>query len=248
VRAAHRSLHRTDASPLGYVFQFGEAGGICEVPTLPLVLAGPEESRGAAFFHATGAVCSVPVISHAATGSGFLNAAPDRDGIMRRVPLVIESGNRYYPSLNLAALNLYRQISTLQLATDAYGARRLRLDGHAVPLEGPSLLRLRFRGSGKSFPFVSAEELMDSRVPDTLLRGKIAIIGGSAAGMQNPTVTPVDPMFPDVEIQATAIDNLLQGDSFRRPADALFWELMVVLLVGLSSAILFARTRNWSRE
>jgi PAS domain S-box-containing protein len=227
---------------VGYVFQFGDTGAVCPVPPLPLALAGPKDSWSAAFFHATGAVCSVPAISSAASGSGFLNAAPDRDGTMRRVPLVIESGNRYYPSLDLAALKLYRQISTPQLTTDAYGASRLRLDGRAVPLEGPSLLRLRFRGAPGAFPSLSADDLLADRVPGEPLRGKIAIIGGAAAGMQNPIVTPVAPMFPDVEIQATAIDNLLQGDSFRRPGDALFWELALTLLVGLSSTILFARS------
>ena len=56
-----------------------------------------------------------------------------------------------------------------------------------------------------------------SRAPEELLRGNIAVVGGSAAGMQNPVVTPVDPMFPEVEIQATAIDNLLAGRFFLPP-------------------------------
>jgi len=226
---------------VGYLFQFGGAGGGCPVPPLSLAVTGPEGSRDAAFFHATGAVCSVPAISGAASGSGFLNAAPDSDGTMRRVPLVIASGNRYYPSLNLAAFNLYRQVSAWQLATDAYGARRLRLAGRVVPLEGASLFRLRFRGASGTFPSVSADDLLAGRASGGLLRGKIAIIGGAAAGTQNPIATPVDPMFPDVEVQATALDNLLQADSFRRPGDAAFWELALALLAGFGSTILFAR-------
>ena len=116
----------------------------------------------------------------------------------------------------------------------------MRLDGRTVPLEGPSFLRLRFRGARRTFPYVSAADVLAAHVPEELLRGKIAIVGGSAVGMQNPVVTPVDPMFPDVEIQATAIDNLLQGDSFRRPGDALFWELALALLAGLISTFLLA--------
>jgi len=57
---------------VGYVLRFdgGDAASLpCPVPSLPLALIGPDESRGAAFFHATGAVCSVPAISRAASGS-----------------------------------------------------------------------------------------------------------------------------------------------------------------------------------
>jgi two-component system, cell cycle sensor histidine kinase and response regulator CckA len=228
---------------VGYAFRFDsdDAGSLpCQVPSLPLVVAGPNESRATLFYHATGAVCSVPAISRAALGSGFLNAAPDRDGRMRRIPLVIEYGDRYYPSLALAALNVYRHVSTMQLVTDARGAWRLRLDNQTVPLEGPSYLRLRFSGTQRRFPYVSVADVLSGRVPEERLRGKIAIVGGSASGLQNPVVAPVNPLFPDVEIQATAIDNLLQGNSFRRPGDAGFWELALALLAGLTSTILLA--------
>jgi len=229
---------------VGYTLRFdggAEGASPCTVPSLPLALVGPSESSGAAFFRATGVVCSVPAISGAA-GGGFLNAAPDPDGVMRRVPLVIEYGNRYNPSLALAAFDLYRHVTTMQLATDAYGAWRLRLDKQTIPLEGRSTLRLRFRGPRRKFPYVSAADVLAARAPAELLRGKIVIVGGSAPGMQNPVVTPVDPLFPDLEIQATAIDNLLLGDSFRHPGATRFWELALALLVGVLSVILLARS------
>ena len=49
------------------------------------------ETGGTPFFQATGAVCNLPILAEAAGASGFLNAAPDADGILRRVPLVISS-------------------------------------------------------------------------------------------------------------------------------------------------------------
>ena len=55
--------------------------------------------------------------------------------------------------------------------------------------------------------------------------------------------TPADALISDVEIQATAIDNLLQGDSFRRPGEGQLLELALALLAGLTSAFLLARLR-----
>ncbi|MBZ5626600.1 MAG: CHASE2 domain-containing protein [Acidobacteriia bacterium] len=216
----------------------------CSAQSLPLVITSPNESGGMAFFRATSALCSVPAIAQAAAGNGFLNAGPDSDGKMRRIPLVIEYGSRYYPSLALAALNVYQRVSTMRLATDARGASRLRLDNRAVPLEGPSLLRLRFRGARRTFPYVSVAAVLAGRVPEEMLRGNIVIIGGSAPGLQNLMVTPADALFPDVEIQATAIDNLLQGDSFHRPGDAYLWELALALVAGLISTFLLVLVRS----
>ncbi|MCX6626848.1 MAG: CHASE2 domain-containing protein, partial [Candidatus Solibacter sp.] len=231
----------------GYTLSFDRdtAGSTaCSVPALPLVVISPKERGKAAFFHATGAICSVPAISRAAAASGFLNAAPDSDGKVRRVPLMIESGDRYYPSLALAALNVYRPVSTMQLAADVGGAWRLRLGQRSVPLEGPSFLRLRFRGARRSFAYISAAGLLAGPAPAEILRDKIVIVGGSATGLQNPVVTPVGPVFPEVEIQATAIDNLLQGDSFRRPGEGYLGELALALLAGLLSTFLMAELHS----
>ncbi len=232
---------------IGYTLRFdgGDAAASpCNVPSLPLVLAGPSESGAPAFFRASGAVCSMPVLSRAAAGNGFLNAAPDSDGKMRRVPMVVEYRNRYYPSLAFAALNLNQGASAMRLDTDSHGASRLRLDGRGIPLEGPGLLRLRFRGPRRTFPFVSAADLLAGRAAGEKLRGKIVIVGGTALGVQHAVVTPSDAIFPDVEIQATAVDNVLQGDFFHRSGDARFWELELALLAGLASTFLLARVQG----
>jgi PAS domain S-box-containing protein len=213
----------------------------CTVPSMPLVVVAETGSGSGPFFHATGAVCSIAEISRAAAGGGFINAAPDSDGILRRVPVLIEYGNRYDPSLSLAALDLYRHVSHRQLFASSLGAERLRLDDRTIPLEGPSTLRLRFRGARRTFPYVSATDILADTGPRDALRGKIAILGGTAAGIESPTVTPIDPLFPDVEVQATVMDNLLQGDSLWHSGGAAVGELMLGLLAGLTAILLLGR-------
>ena len=92
---------------LGYAFTFDgvrtERG--CVSHPLGLAVIQPaEESGDAPFFKATGAICNLPMLSEAAGASGFLNAAPDADGILRRVPLLVELDGRVYPGLALAAV------------------------------------------------------------------------------------------------------------------------------------------------
>ncbi|MBN9659056.1 MAG: CHASE2 domain-containing protein [Acidobacteria bacterium] len=233
---------------IGYTLKFDGGGNglsTCRLQSLPLVLLGPKAAGTPPLFHPRTAVCSVPQISLAAAGIGYLNAAPDSDGKLRRIPLVMELDNLYYPGLALSALNVYRRSSTVGLATDAQGTSQLRLDNRSIPLEDQGFLRLRFRGAGGTLPRVSAADLLANRAAGGMLRGRVAVIGGTALGLRNNSVTPVDALFPAVEIQATAIDNLLQGDSFRRPGEARSLELALALLAGLVSTWFLASLRSF---
>jgi PAS domain S-box-containing protein len=232
-------------SVLGYSLQFdgGTRSSQCSPTSLPLVVAAPEHG-GEAFFHASGVACTVPVLARAAAASGFLNAAPDPDGKLRGLPLVAEYAGRYYPSLDLAAMDTYHHVARMQFRADARGAAWLRLDGELVPLEGRSTLRLRYRGPRRTFPYVSAADLIGGRAPGEKLRGKIAIIGASAQGLENSVATPVDPTFPDVELHATAIDDLLQGDFFHRSSEGFIFEVLLSLAAGIAATVVLTLIRS----
>jgi adenylate cyclase len=87
---------------LGYAFTFETAAAVhtCVLHPLNLAIVQSRDHFGhAPFFQASGTICSLPLLGAAAGRSGFLNAAPDADGILRRVPLLIEHQSRVYPSL-----------------------------------------------------------------------------------------------------------------------------------------------------
>ena len=233
---------------VGYAFRFDAglpADPPCRFSALPVTAIGPEGAWERGFFHATGVLCSAPAISEAAAGNGFLNAAPDSDGRLRRVPLVIDYGVRQYPSLALAAWSAYRRVSSVQLNLTAREASRLRAGTQVVRLEGPSTMRLRYRGGRRTFPYIAAADVLKEGGAADMLRGKIALVGGSALGLPNPVATPVDPLLPEIEVEATAIDNLLLGDAFHRPAALRFWESMLALAAGVVATLLLARMGSW---
>ncbi len=230
----------------GYAFLFDN--GVtnspgCPIPPLPMVAVTQGNFRSTTFFHATGVVCNARAIAAAAFASGFLNAAPDHDGVLRHVPAIVEYEQRQYPSLALAAANAHRHGTATELNVDRAGLWRLRLDEHVVPLEPESMLRLRFRGRRRTFPYVTAADVLAGTGSQDVLRGKIVVVGGSAPGMESSQVTPADSLFPAVEVQATAIDNILAGDSFYRSEQTRLWEVALALLAGCLSTLVLARAR-----
>jgi len=238
---------------MGYAMRFDavdaaarqRAGCVLHPIGLAVVQAG-DETGETPYFHATNATCVLPQLAQAAGATGFLNAAPDADGILRRVPVVMEFGGRIYPSLALAAVthatgDLSRgngatlRIANVNASTLTFGAR-------SVPLDGKGDLLVRYRGRKRTFPYISAADVLNGRLAAGALRDKIAFVGTTALGTREVVATPLDTLFTGVEVQATVADNLIAQDSLRRPENAAALESLATLLVGVAIALLVAAT------
>ena len=112
---------------LGYGLLFdptGEAPKPCVQHALSLpIIRGAGVQTEDPFFQATSAVCNIPTLTSAAQASGFLNAAPDPDGILRRAPLLMQYRGRVYPALSLAAV---RSVSNARQPGAAHRERQHR--------------------------------------------------------------------------------------------------------------------------
>jgi len=229
---------------LGYGLTFDPAGRErtdCDLhPVTVAVLQPPEETGQTPYFHATGAVCSLPLLSQAAGGSGFLNAAPDVDGILRRVPVVAELDGRLYPGLALAAVRAATGSRDMTLRVLNVNASMLELDDLVVPLDGKGNLLARYRGKKGSFSHLSAADVLNNRLPAAAVRDKIALVGTTALGTREVVATPLDTLFAGVEVQATIADNLLERTFNRRSALGSVLDFQIVLVFGLAVSIVVA--------
>ncbi len=107
---------------------------------------------------------------------------------------------------------------------------------------------LRFRDLNRTpFNRVSAAAILDGTVDPQQFANHIVLLGTSAKGLQDVMATPFNSVLPGVEIHATIIDNIIQGDFLTRPDWAFFTEFALIIVVGCLSTIILARTRaSWS--
>ncbi len=236
---------------LGYQFLFDEepkADG-CLLHPLPgdsLISKGMEDQAGR-FIRARSAACNLPMFSRAAGASGFFNISPDADGILRRVPLVIEYGGRLYPSLALATLMRAMPPRGILLKWGESGPVSISLNQTEIPLSPNGTMLIGFRGKGKTFEYISAADLLSDRVPKSRIQGKISFVGTTASGMKELKSTPFDPVFPGVEVHATIVDNILKNHFRVRPQWGPGLESLLVLVFGFLSALILSRTgAGWS--
>jgi CHASE2 domain-containing sensor protein len=238
------SIVRDPRVVLGYGLTFDPRGTPtekCALHTLPVAVVqrgGDDDTPP--FFHATGAVCNIPVLAGAAVRSGYLNAAPDSDGILRRVPLLADINGRVLPSLALSAVTALNGGESPSLDVSTVNSSTFTLGGLRVPLDGRSNLLLAFRGKKRTFPYISAADVLGGTVERDALRGKIVLVGTTALGTREVVATPLDTQFVGVEVQATTIDNLLQQDFAHRSVYATVIDLLLVVTGGAVVAVLCA--------
>ena len=243
---------------LGYAFRFDQAAArLASCVEHPLGLAliqGRGDATPAPLFRATGAVCNLPDLTRAAPASGFLNAAPDPDGILRRVPLLVTYRGRTYPSLALAAVTrtLGTDASTLRPAnahassldissTSTASTARAAIKGREVPLDAAGNLLVRYRGPKRTLRYVSAADVLAGGVAAATFKDKVVFVGTTALGTREVVATPLDTLFSGVEVQATVADNLLQADFIYRPAFASTVETVLLMALSLALTLIIGR-------
>lgn len=220
---------------LGYYFEFeAQRGGGTgsQLHPLPVAFVDTRASAVLDLFAAGGTIHSIPELAAAAAGSGFLNAGLDRDGKLRRVPLLMRYVDRIYPSLPLAAVLRRQGISTVALETAWHGGRAVRWsDRRIATSRDATAIPARTLRSGQ-VPRISAATVLRGGPAVNVLRNRLVIVGGSALGLQDAVTTPADPRMPGVEVQAVTAENLLHGSFLERPPMAQAIEALATLVAG----------------
>lgn len=165
-----------------------------------------------------GLVEVVPQLLQAANGLGFVNILPDRDGVIRRAPLLIRYGDTLVPSLGLLAVLRSQEINKVLVESGPAGMDCLRFGTTTIPVDGQGNVLLAFRGGSRSYTTISAAKVLDGSVSPAVFTGKVVFLGSSAEGLMDNHPTPFDRHFPGVEVHATVAGALLDGDLTAMPA------------------------------
>lgn len=180
----------------------------------------------------------LPELYAVATGAGHINPLRDVDGVVRRVPLLVEHQGKYYPSLSLSVIGQVIGDTNVQFQAEQYGHSDVRVESLSVgPLDIPVDRALNaivsFRGAARSFPYVSAVDVISGRADPSQLKDRIVIIGTSAAGLSDLVATPVGVGMPGVEVHANLITAMLDGRVPHSPAWSQAVDVLFVLLAGV---------------
>ena len=186
------------------------------------------------------------VLQAGAAGLGAMNFAPDGDGVVRRVPLLLRVGEQIVPTLSAEALRVAQGAQNHVLSSTSAGVQDVRIGAVTVPTNAQAEIWLHYPAS-LTARTVSAKQVLDNSQAPHWLDGQIVLVGSSAAGLMDLRFSPLGQLVPGVQLHAMALEQMLSSQHVQRPAWAAGAEGMVLvvgmLVVGLVS---LEKSIRWS--
>ena len=175
-----------------------------------------------------GMINNVPVLEEIAAGVGIANTFPEIDGVVRRMPLVVLSGEFVRPSLALETVRVASGDPKIQVKVGDMGVEAVR-----VPKTGryntDNLARIWVDWSKKPKEYSLAE------LPKSF-EGKIVVVGVSAQGIVQPVATARGEVWPH-DMQASVLGTMLTETNIQRPGYA--DDLELYSIIGASIILIF---------
>ncbi|MEH2531299.1 adenylate cyclase [Bradyrhizobium sp. AZCC 1588] len=200
------------------------------LPVTGLAMLGEEPQRF--MFDFPGLLRNVPVLEHAAAGRGLFTIKPERDGIVRRVPMIMLAQGQTMPSLTFEMLRVASGSGTILIKAEKAGIKSLRVKDFQIPTDHNGQLWVHYARNDASI-YVPAINVLEKNVAPDMIAGKLVLIGTSAVGLTDIKTTPVSPAMPGVEIHAQVLESALTGAVISQPNYGIGVELAAAMLLGL---------------
>ena len=181
-------------------------------------------------FEWPGMLGPIPLLGMNADGVGVVNTAPEIDGVVRRVPLIMRVGDETYPSLAVEVIRLATGAPSYQIKAGAGGVEKIRIPGyHIVNTDPNGQIWLRWN---KQFKRISAAQDDWSAV-----QGKTVVVGITADGIGGLIASPTGPQFNYIPAAVT-LQTMIDGDQIQRPFWAFLAELGATLVLTFTLVLL----------
>jgi adenylate cyclase len=200
------------------------------LPVTGLAMLGEDPQRF--MFKFKGLLRNTHVLEAAAGGRGLLTINPEHDGIIRRVPMVMQAQGTTVPSLSFEMLRVVTGTDTIFIRSGIEGIKSVAVKGFEVPTDHNGQLWVHFAHYDPSL-YVSAVDVLEGRVAPEKIARKLVLIGTSAVGLNDIKTTPVSPAMPGVEIHAQVLEAALTKSLLSQPPYGPLLEFGAALVLGI---------------
>jgi len=223
----HRALEHASRTPIPAP-PLGTLGG----DPKPMLLGYP------------GAVRNIQEIESVAAGHGVITIKPESDGIVRRVPAILNVQGTILPNLTIEMLRVATGGGPLVVKRDELGLTSIVVGGVEIPTDEHGQFWIHFAPHDRA-RYLSAKDVLNGSVDPALIANHLLVVGTSAVGLHDIKATPIDPVMPGVEIHAQVLETILSQSYLSRPAYAVGAEIVLAIAVGLLIITILPIFRAW---
>lgn len=183
--------------------------------------------------NAPGAVGTLPMLEHEAAGNGALSISLAAGGVLRQLPLLLQVGDRVYPSLAAEALRVAQGADTyeVRLSPNDRSVEEVRIGAFRIPTDPAGQLWF-YASPPLAERYLPAWKMLAGALPQDAVKGAVVLIGSTARGLQDVHQTPLGQDVPGVEFHAQTLEQVIHEDYLRRPAWAKGAEIGLLLFLG----------------
>ncbi len=173
---------------------------------------------------------------------GHINMIPDDDGTLRWEILVIGYDGFLYPAATLQAAAAFLGVPGEKVTLEA--TRGVKLGKRFLPTDRWGRMIVNYYGPSYTFPHLSIVDILDGKVNQKDLEGRVILVGATAIGIYDLRVTPLAAAMPGVEKHASVIASILENRFLKAAPPSV--DLAVALGAGLifSLIIVFLKVRQ----
>jgi adenylate cyclase len=190
-----------------------------------------------------GFLSNIKQIGQATHFGGFINSTAEFDGVIREAPMLSSFNGNLYPSLALAATMKYLMVDKIELVTEVknnkHELRGIKLDNLFIPITKYGGVLIPYRALPYSFNYFSAVDVLNNKVPEEYISGRLVFIGATATGLGDLQSTPVSSAYPGTEINASIASAILDKYFPAKLPYSLQLQMFLVILFGVSLSFIF---------
>lgn len=171
------------------------------------------------------AIGPVKEIGESSAGVGMLLTAPELDGVVRRLPLIIQVKKETYPTLPLEILRVFGGEPSYQAKINEAGIQAVRVKGTPpINTDANGRVWVNFKYNFESISYTDADW--------SKAKGKIVVLALTAEGLANTVATPVG-ISQGYEVSMQTLQMLVDGNRLERKAEFDLYELTVGATFGI---------------
>jgi adenylate cyclase len=215
------------------------------------------KGKEGSLYEGSNPLSTFPDLALASRGLGSLSVKFDRDGVLRRIPLLVRYQQGFYPSLAFRAICDYLSVSPENIVLDP-GKRLLLRNAKrpgsekgrdiTIPMDENCNMIVNYLGPWGTMDHYSFADILHAsddqeglKIWREELKGRIVIVSDVTTGSSDVGPVPTDVSFPLSGVHANVIHNILTG-SFLRELSG--WEMLAIELVMM--AIVFILSTRFS--
>ena len=188
-------------------------------------------------FEWDGMLGPIPMLGQNANGVGVINTAPEIDGVVRRIPLIMRIGEDTYPTMAVEVIRVATGNPSYQVKAGDGGVQAIRVPGFPIINTDPNA-RIWLHWN-KQFETISASENDFSK-----FNARTVIIGMTAEGLGGIIATPVGEQY-DYMLSASTLQTMIDGKQINRYDVSSFLELVLSFVLGIVVILIARFTPYW---